>query len=68
MLGDQAQGATHLGPVGPVGPDQFRRSAATDEIDLHLAIPEHMHMRRQVIVEIDDDAQSVGAEHGDNGR
>ena len=34
---------------------------------LGLTVPEDVHVRRRVVVGVDDDAQTVGAQHGDHG-
>jgi hypothetical protein len=48
-------------------PDQFRRTICTQEIDLGLTITEHMHMRRSMIIDKDDYAQTIGTQNGNRG-
>jgi hypothetical protein len=60
-----------LGDVGfrrSERPSDFRLTVRTDEIDDHFAILDHVHMRRRMIVPVDDDAKAALTVNGDHFR
>ena len=61
MLNHEAHGATYLAPGRTCGPNQLGFVVQPKQVDLHLAVSEHMNMRRQVVVEVGDEPQAVGA-------
>ena len=49
-----------------IPPDQLRRAIGGREVDLGLAVTEHMNMGGLVVIEEDNDAQSVNSKDGDH--
>lgn len=64
MLLHQAKRAADIGPRHPYSPIQFSRVGR--DVDLRLAIADHMHVGRLVIVCEDEDTKPVRAQNGDH--
>lgn len=60
MLSHESGGASSLPSRGADDTDNL----AGRNCDLGLAVSDHMHMGRCMVVEIDDDAQPIGAQYG----
>jgi len=59
MFGDDFHGATNIAPLHVFRPNQRRPAVGSGQIDLSVAIAEHMHMSWLMIVHKDDEAQAV---------
>ena len=60
------RGPPDLASGHALGPDEVRRAIGAEKVDLRLPVPEHVHMRRRVIVGEDDDPQPLRAQHRDH--
>jgi hypothetical protein len=66
LLRYNPHGATDLAAGHVVGPDQHETSLGAHQVDLGFTTSEHMNMRRQMIIKVDDDAQALGSEHSNH--
>jgi hypothetical protein len=66
MLDHDPHCASYFAAGHSVGPKQIGRILCPEQVDLGLAIPEDMDMRRLVIIDVDDHAQTVGTQHSDH--
>jgi hypothetical protein len=66
LLGYDPHGATNLTAGHVVGPDQFGTSLGPHQVDLGFTVSEHVNMRRQMIIEVDDDSQAIGSQHSNH--
>ena len=48
------------------GPNQVRRALKSNQIDFCFSVTEHVNMSRHVIIDVDDDAQALGTQHGNH--
>jgi len=58
----------HVAATHVVGPNQFRRTVRSAEVNLGLAVTEDMDVRVPMVVGEDDDAEAVPSSIGDRGR
>ena len=66
MFGHDSYGATNLTPRHIVGPDQVGSVVGPNQVDLGFPVPEHVNMCRQMVVDVDDDPQAIGTQHGNH--
>jgi hypothetical protein len=67
LLPNDFHGATDLGAVHAVGPNQDGSTIDATQINFRLTVTEDVNVRRSVIVREDDDTQAAGTKHGDHG-
>jgi hypothetical protein len=67
LLRHDFHGATDLGAVHAVGPNQDGSTIDATQINFRLTVTEDVNVRRSVIVREDDDTQAAGTKHGDHG-
>jgi hypothetical protein len=66
VLADDPHGAADLPTRHVFGPHEARPAVRADQVDLGFSIPEYVDVRRQMVVEEDDDAKTIGTCHGDH--
>jgi len=66
VFGHDLHRASDIAAFHSLGPDQLRRAIGDREVDLGLAVTEHMNMGGLVVIEEDNDAQSVNSKDGDH--
>jgi len=65
LLGDNPHGPTNLATPHAVGPNKGW-SVDPDQVDLGFSVAEHVDMGRQMVIDVDDDAQTIGSQHGNH--
>ena len=65
MLGDDPHGAANLAARHVIGPDQVWR-AVSDQVNFGFPVAENVGMGWQMVVDVGDDAQAIGPQHGDH--
>ena len=63
MLDHDPDCASYFAAGHSVGPNQFGRILCSEQVDLGLPISADMDMRRTVIIDVDDHAQTVDTQH-----
>jgi hypothetical protein len=53
VRGDKLEGATYIAALHAFRPDQLRSTIWPDQVDLGVAVTEHVNMRRRVVVRKD---------------
>jgi hypothetical protein len=66
LLGYDPHGATNLSTCHVLSPDQVRRAFGSGQVDFCFSIAEHVNMCWQMIIDVDDDAQTIGTQHGNH--
>jgi hypothetical protein len=66
MLSDDPHGASDLPARHVFRPDEVRGPLRADQVDLDFSIPEYVDVGRQMVVEEDDHAQTIGTRHGNH--
>jgi hypothetical protein len=66
LFGDNPHGATNLTARHVVGPDKVGSASGSNQIDLGFSVPEHVNMCRQMVIDVDDDTQAIGTQHGNH--
>jgi hypothetical protein len=64
LLSHHPHGAPNISPAHPVGGEKFRTTGCSAQIDLRLSVTKDVNMRRTVVIDEDDHAQSVCPENG----
>jgi len=66
LLGDDPDGAADLAARHVVGPDEVWSALGSDQVDLGFSIAEYVNVGRQMVIDVDDDAQTIGTQHGNH--
>jgi hypothetical protein len=66
LFGYNPYGATNLTARHVVGPDQVGCALGPNQVDLGLSVPEHVNMGRRMVIDINDDTEAVGPQHGNH--
>jgi hypothetical protein len=62
LFSHDPHGATNLTARHVVGPDQFWSALRPNQVDFGFSVPEHVNMRRQMVIDVDDDTQAIGTQ------
>jgi hypothetical protein len=68
VRGDDIDGAAHIVAFHAFGPDQLRSTIRPDQIDLGVAVAEHVNVRRLMVVDENHDSQASFTQDGDHAR
>ncbi len=67
LRGNELHRPANVPVLHSIDPNQLGRASRACQVDLGLPITKHVHMRRLVVVQEDDDAETPGAMDGDHG-
>lgn len=66
MPGDDPHRAADLTTRHIVGPDKVWSALSSDQVDLGFSVAEYVNVGRQMVIDVDDDAQAIGTQHGNH--
>jgi len=64
LVGHKLHRSLQLAATHSYRPNQHRFAVSAAEIDLRLAVTEHMHMRWPMIIKVNGDPKAACAKHG----
>ena len=66
MTGYEAHGPAHPTTGHSISPNERRTTLCPNQVHLGLPVTEDVDMRWLMIVQVNDDAQAIGTQHGDH--